>query len=600
MKILIASITCLLMLLACKQENEIPQSLKPNVLLIMTDDQGYGDIGRHGNNLIQTPHLDQLYDESIRFTNFHVATTCAPTRAGLMTGLHCNRVGAWHTINGRSFIASRFPTIADHLRSDGYTTGIFGKWHLGDNYPYRPQDRGFDEVLIHGGGGVGQTPDYWNNDYFDDTYFHNGVPKKFEGYCTDVWFAEAQKFITKASEQDDPFFCYITTNAPHSPYHVPQKYIDMYAAYDDIVNPNFYGMISNIDENIGRLLASMESAGSLDNTIVVFLTDNGSAAGSKIDENGHVIAGYNAGMRGKKVWEYEGGHRVPLFIKLPSKMGIQPKEYNELTTYTDLLPTLLDLTHTSRPTDQKTDGVSFYPLLVNQQQKSLEDRIVIVDTQREDLLEKYKRSCVMQGQWRLMNGSELYDLEADPGQKRDVLSDHPELVQTLKNAYEQWWSDFQEDAAQDNLIIIGNPAENPSLLTSHDYHAENRSPWHQRHVREGILENGHWKLEASSSGTYSLQLFRWPPPVNLKMADDVAEGSPVDGGQPYKPGRGFEAVGAKIKIQNQTHQVTALQNDQYFQFEVELEAGPADLQSWITLANEQEVGAYYVTIEKLQ
>ena len=285
---------------------------KPNIIMIMTDDQGYGDLSIHGNPYLKTPHLDQLAEESIRFSNFHVATTCAPTRAGLMTGVHCNRTGTWHTVGGRSLLSTRFPTIAEQLQPLDYATGIFGKWHLGDNYPFRPQDRGFDEVLVHGGGGVGQTPDYWNNDYFDDTYFHNGQPKKYTGFCTDIWFQEATKFIKESDDNDEPFFCYITTNAPHGPHHAPQSYIDPYLDNDDIVNPNFFGQIANVDDNIGKLKQMLSTQGLLDNTIIIFLTDNGTAAGASIDKDKHVTKGYNSGMRGKKVDEYEGGHRVPL------------------------------------------------------------------------------------------------------------------------------------------------------------------------------------------------------------------------------------------------------------------------------------------------
>ena len=191
---------------------------KPNVILVITDDQGYGDLACHGNPIIKTPNLDLLHSQSTRLTNFHVSPTCAPTRAALMTGRYCNRTGVWHTIMGRSLLRKDETKMVDSFSDNGYQTAIFGKWHLGDNYPFRPADRGFGEALVHGGGGVGQAPDYWDNDYFDDTYFHNGKPKKFKGYCTDIWFDAAINFIEKNKEK--PFFCYLSTNAPHSPYNV--------------------------------------------------------------------------------------------------------------------------------------------------------------------------------------------------------------------------------------------------------------------------------------------------------------------------------------------------------------------------------------------
>ncbi|MCK4922812.1 MAG: sulfatase-like hydrolase/transferase, partial [Bacteroidales bacterium] len=216
---------------------------KPNVILVITDDQGYGEIAFNGNEWIQTPNMDQLARESFRLSDFHVGTTSAPTRSGLLTGRNSNRVGVWHTVMGRSLLRKNEITVADVFKDNGYATGMFGKWHLGDNYPYRPHDRGFDEAFYHGGGGVAQAPDYWDNDYFDDTYYTNDEPEKVSGYCTDVWFENALHFIEK--NQDHPFFCYVSTNSPHSPFHVPKKYINLYKDNPKIVNPNFYGMITN-------------------------------------------------------------------------------------------------------------------------------------------------------------------------------------------------------------------------------------------------------------------------------------------------------------------------------------------------------------------
>jgi len=237
--------------------------------MVMTDDQGYGDYSCHGNPLLQTPHLDRFSTSAVNFTNFHVATTCSPTRAGLLTGMHCNRTGTWHTVNGRSFLSTRFPTIASYLKEIGYHTSIFGKWHLGDNYPFRPQDRGFDEVLVHGGGGIGQGPDFWGNDYFDDTYLHNGEDKQFNGYCADVWFGEAIKHITKQSSSGEPFFCYISSNTAHGPHYAPQQFIDPFLNNEDVVNAGFMGQVANIDENMGKLMDAINQRGLKENTIVI-------------------------------------------------------------------------------------------------------------------------------------------------------------------------------------------------------------------------------------------------------------------------------------------------------------------------------------------
>ncbi len=281
----------------------------PNVVLVLTDDQGYGDLACLGNPILQTPNIDSLHRQSLRLTDFHVGPTCAPTRAALMTGRYCNRTGVWHTVMGRSLLRRDEVTMADVFAAGGYRTGVFGKWHLGDNYPYRPQERGFHEVLVHGGGGVGQTPDYWGNRYFDDAYWHNGVPEKQKGYCTDVWFEAALRFIE--TNRDRPFFAYIATNAPHSPYNVAEKYSGLYAG-KDVPNANFYGMITNIDENVGRLQSKLKALGLEENTILIFMTDNGTAAGFQGKR------AFNAGMRGNKGSEYDGGHRVPCFIRWPA------------------------------------------------------------------------------------------------------------------------------------------------------------------------------------------------------------------------------------------------------------------------------------------
>ncbi|NND32650.1 MAG: arylsulfatase [Saprospiraceae bacterium] len=571
-------------------------SKAPNIILIITDDQGYGDLGRHGNEIIQTPNLDRLHDQSVRFTNFHVGTTCAPTRAGLMSGMNCNRVGAWHTILGRSFLSARFPALPSALKESGYTTGIFGKWHLGDNYPFRPQDRGFDEVLIHGGGGVGQTPDYWNNDYFDDTYFRNGVPEKQEGYCTDVWFDEAIKFIEAKTEMDQPFFCYLSTNAPHGPFHVPQQFIDLYKDNSEVPNPNFYGMITNIDENIGKLEKTLERLDLNKSTILIFLTDNGTAAGADLNAEGQVEKGFNARMRGKKGSEYEGGHRVPLFMRFPEAMQIAVRSYNDLVSYNDIFPTIRDLVGMPQDPQSNFDGTSFITLLKTGAQENLKNRILITDTQREEWPVKYKNACVMRDQWRLINNRELYYLTDDPAQQHNVIDQNKQLADTLSQAYEDWWSDIEPDFHFANRIIVGKEQESVTLLTSHDWHSSQTSPWNQGQIRQAKIDNGAWLLQVHRPGTYFIRLHRWPPYLDEGYADSVPEGEEVSGGMPAVEGKGISITNAKISIGDQMMENNKSIEGKYFEFKVDLDAGPADLQTWITTSDNVERGAYYVEL----
>ncbi|MEZ5299201.1 MAG: arylsulfatase [Verrucomicrobiales bacterium] len=276
---------------------------KPNIVFVITDDQGYGDLGCTGNPVIKTPNLDALAAESVSFEDYHVAPTCSPTRSALLTGHWTNRTGVWHTIAGRSMLRENEITAGQLLKDNGYRTGMFGKWHLGDNYPYRPEDRGFDEVYRHGGGGVGQTPDVWDNAYFDGGYFHNGKIEPANGFCTDVFFEKANDFIRQSAEKKQPFFAYIATNAPHGPLHAPQKYLDLYKGQSDAIAA-FFGMITNIDDNVAKTRALLKELGIYENTIFIFTTDNGTASGHPV---------FNAGMRGNKGSPYDGGHRVPLF-----------------------------------------------------------------------------------------------------------------------------------------------------------------------------------------------------------------------------------------------------------------------------------------------
>lgn len=276
---------------------------RPNVIIVMTDDQGYGDLGCHGNQILKTPNLDQLHAESVRFTDFHVSPFCTPTRAALMTGNHPGFTGAYRTSAGRSMMHPDEKTIAHLFAEAGYTTGMVGKWHLGDNAPHRPQDRGFQDVVWHRCGGIGQASDYWGNDYFDDTYervkpgSRKGTFEAFKGYCTDVFFREGIRFVE--DNQNKPFFLYLALNAPHGPYRVPPEWAAPYQGNKDVANPNFYGMIANIDHNMGLLRGRLKELGLTDKTILIFMTDNGTSAGAKFRGlDSEALRGFNAGMRG--------------------------------------------------------------------------------------------------------------------------------------------------------------------------------------------------------------------------------------------------------------------------------------------------------------
>jgi len=553
---------------------------RPNVILVMTDDQGYGDLGCHGNPVIQTPNLNELHAQSVRLTNFHVSPTCSPTRAALMTGHYCNRTGVWHTIMGRSLLRKDEVTMGDVFSANSYRTGIFGKWHLGDNYPFRPQDRGFQEVLIHGGGGVGQGPDYWGNDYFDDTYLHNGNLEKFEGYCTDVWFDRAMKFIEANKER--PFFCYIPTNAPHGPYNVAEKYAEPYRD-KDIPNANFYGMITNIDENMGRLVKKLTALGLEKDTILIFMTDNGTAAGFQAKKG--QTKGYNADMRGTKGSEYDGGHRVPCFIRWPGGGLTGGSDIDRLTAHIDMLPTLIELCGLKKPQGVKFDGDSLVRLLMGRDE-SWPDRTLITDSQRIEHPEKWRKSAVMTDRWRLVNGKELYDMKADPGQKNNIADENPSVVERLRKASEDWWADISERFDEYCETIIGSDKQNPIRLMSHDWHSE-MPAWSQSAVRSGSKANGFWAVEIERNGTYQFELRRWPKELN----------TPINAAIP--DGKAIIATEARLKIADVDVTKQVSEDALGVTFQVKLKAGKTHLQTWFIDDEGESRGAYYVYVKRL-
>lgn len=572
----------------------------PNVILILVDDQGYGDVASLGNENILTPNLDQLHKVSARFTDYHVSPTCSPTRAALLTGHHSNRTGVWHTVNGRSLILERETTMAQVFRENGYATAIFGKWHLGDYYPFRPQDKGFDEVLIHGGGGVGQTPDYFDNDYFDDSYLHNGELREFEGYCTDIWFENAMKFIE--SNRDKPFFCYLATNTAHSPYHVNDKYSEPYKDNEDIPNPAFYGMLTNIDENLGKLVDYLESNDLMDNTILIYTTDNGTAAGAKVEGHrldGFVIKGNNAGMRGIKASMYEGGHRVPLFIHWENGGIPSGRDIEELSSHFDIFPTLVDLCELNTDAGLTFDGRSLVPLM-NGKKEGFQDRIIITNSQRTEHPEPWRRTSLMQANWRLVNGTELYDLKTDPEQRVNVAGQNPDKMEEFKSAYDEWWKEISPGYEDEPRIIVGHESANPQTLFCHDWHTEETSPWHQSHIRTGYIDNGFWMLKIEESGTYEFRLRRWPEEINLPLNAGVPARPAIPGTSVKKSrnGKELQITEAGLSIQDMELSQKVDPNAEYVEFTVELSLGETDLNTWFTLDSGETIGAYYVSIEK--
>ncbi|HOS65445.1 MAG TPA: arylsulfatase [Candidatus Latescibacteria bacterium] len=570
---------------------------QPNVILVITDDQGYGDLGCTGNPWIQTPNIDRFYGESLRLRDFHVSPLCTPTRGAIMTGHHPVRNGAWATCWGRSILRRDEVTMADVFAASGYRTGMFGKWHLGDNYPYRPMDRGFQHVVAHKGGGVGQTPDFWGNNYFDDTYFHNGEPVPHEGYCTDVWFTEATKFIE--ANRDRPFFAYIATNAPHGPFLVAEKYSRMYEGNPDIPNAAFCGMVTNIDENFGRLEARLKELGIADNTILIFMTDNGSDGGLVIGEGERIVKGYNAGMRGKKGSYYDGGHRVPFFVRWPDGGIGGGKDIDEMAFHVDLLPTFIDLCGLKAPNGVKFDGISLAGL-VHGREAALPDRTQFLQYRQDTVPPEKWTNAVVTKQWRLVRGVELYDIKADPGQQHDVAARYPEVVARLREAHERWWEEISPRLDEYSPISLGNDAENPTRLDAMDVMGD--MAFSQNYIVLAKKSTGKWTVDVERPGAYRFSLRRWPKELGLPIGAVV---SPKEARSlTFADGSGrcatIRPARARLRLFDREWVLPVDPDAPEVTFTLHLtRTGVTVLEAWFMDADGDERGAYYVYVERV-
>ncbi len=434
----------------------------PNIILVMPDDVGYGDYACLGNPITRTPSVDAFKKQSLLFTQFHVSPTCAPTRSALLSGRHEFKNGVTHTIFERERMSLKTFILPQMLKTVGYTSGIFGKWHLGDEEAYRPENRGFDEVYIHGGGGIGQTfpgscGDAPGNTNINPALWHNGKFEKTQGYCTDLFFAQAIQWMDAKRGAKQPFFAYIPLNAAHLPHVVPPEYYQQYLGKPGVSEETakFFGMIENIDTNFGKLLAKLKEWDIEDNTLVIYLaSDNGGTEGVKI---------FNAGMKGMKVTPYQGGTRAACFFRWPAGGLPAGAECDALSAHLDLFPTLADLTGATLSDEVKpqVEGRSLLPLLKNPRAEWA-DRTLVHHVGRwgNGKTETFKNvGCAIQNSgFTLVNDKELYDLKADPGETRNIIDEHPEIAATLRTTYDQWWKEVQPLLVNENVV---GPKMNP-------------------------------------------------------------------------------------------------------------------------------------------
>ncbi|MEX0938080.1 MAG: arylsulfatase [Pirellulales bacterium] len=499
---------------------------RPNVVLIMTDDQGWGDLGMNGNDKIRTPRLDGLARQSVVFDRFYVSPVCAPTRACLMTGRYNYRTGVVDTYIGRAMMHSDEVTIAEMLSAAGYRTGIFGKWHLGDNYPLRPNDQGFEDSLVHKGGGIGQPSDPPGGDhYFNPTLYRNGAAEKTEGYCSDIYTTAAIRFIEQS--EDRPFFVYLPFNCPHSPFEIADRYVQPYLETGlDEQTAKIYGMVENIDENVGRLLDALEAKDIAENTIVVFLTDNG--------PNGQR---YNGNMRGVKGSVYEGGIRTACFVRWPTELDAGHR-VDQIAAHIDWTPTLLAACGAEPPANVRFDGRNLLPLLRGDR-VDWPERTLYLQWHRGDQPQPLRAFAAVGQQYKLVQPRgvqpdanpgdqdlQLYDLQADASESRDLSKEMPDRVASMKEDHLAWFRDVSATRGYDPpRIQLGTPHEDPVVLTRQDWRGP-RAGW-------GDNSLGHWEVKNDEPGTYHITV-RFAPDESMRTAyfrlgDVEAKGHVNDG-----------------------------------------------------------------------
>ena len=453
---MLRNLLLLFLLLACVQVSHAAKlsGSRPNIILMMTDDQGYGPVGRHGHPWIRTPNLDRLYDTSCRFTRMLVAPTCSPTRSALMTGRHPMRNGVTHTILERERMTLDAVTLPQTLAATGYRSGIFGKWHLGDEEPYQPHRRGFGEAFIHGAGGIGQAyacscADAPGNKYFDPVIRYNGSFVQTQGFCTDIFFDAALGWIHRVKDDQQPFFAYIVTNAPHGPFIAPPSNTKRFTDLGfGPAQAGFYGMIENIDENVGKLLQKLDEWDLFDSTLVIFMSDNGmTGGGGRVGKvlgksaSGRELRPFNAGMKGLKGSTDEGGCRVPFFVRWDGKIK-SGQDIDRIAAHVDVFPTLAALAGAKTPAGQ-VEGRSLLPL-IESPEAAWSDRYLFTHKGRwktgadpDDA--QWKGFAVRNQRFRFVNNVALYDMQNDPGQTTNVIDQHPAEVERMRAAYDRWW-----------------------------------------------------------------------------------------------------------------------------------------------------------------
>ena len=552
----------------------------PNIILMITDDQGYGDFGAKGNHILQTPHLDAMAGRSFEMTRFYVNAVCSPTRASLMTGRSSYRTGVTDTWKGRSTMRTEEVTMAEMLKAKGYSTGLFGKWHLGDNYPCRPMDQGFDESIYHLGGGLAQPADPLENErrYSDPVLFKNGKKFPVNGYCCDVYYEEAIRWFSEENKKGKPFFAYIATNTPHSPLHdVPEKWYNYYKD-KDLGKKNFdhtvghpiegkdnndrtariYAMISNIDENVGKVFDALNKLNITKETIVIYINDNG--------PDGYRYVG---GFKGKKSMSTEGGLRSPAWFHWPQKFKAGGQS-NLVSAHFDIMPTLAEITGAKMPAGKTIDGRSFLPALKGKNQR-WDDRIFVLQSHRGTKPNRLENSAIISQKWKIETDRKLnmalFDMENDPYATKNILAEKEDVKKNLVAFYDSWLKSL--DSEYPNMwsplsVRVDLQHENPCFLTRQEMRIADNLRWSIHKT------NGEWHLDLAKSGEYE---------VSFQLLEDAQD------------------VKAQLMINGKVLKSKDFKNEKVMSFgKVKLESGKAVLKINLT-ADGQEAGPWHAFIK---
>jgi len=500
-------------------------------------------------------------------------------------------------------------TMAEVFKNSGYNTAMFGKWHLGANYPYRPMDRGFDEWLGSGDGGTGTTDDYFTNDRVNDHYLHNGEWAYREGFAPDVFFGEACKYI-KERGKEKPFFMYVATYVPHSPYTIPDQSVTvdlekkLTKKYGEQLAKKlayYYASIQQVDHNVAKLRMTLEEEGLAENTIFIFMTDNGGTIGKSV---------HTAGMRGGKGSAYDGGHRVPFFVHWPAGNIKHGEAVNDLNAHFDVLPTMIDLLNLSPPKKLDFDGRSFKKQLF-EPQTVLPERTLFVERQRTVKPEKWDRTVAMTRRWRLVDNKELYDIKADPGQKNNLIEAHPEVVTKLREDFEKYWVKVSPNDREPTVTTIGHPTDTETFLSSADWYV-NGAAWNHKWASAGKKPYGPWFVKAHQKGRYQFELRRWPQEVNAPIAGIPKIDKTVDAWDEKGPKKfmiyaqdksPFQALPVKymrLTIGDFSKTVAIDNTTTQSRFDLKLKEQQYEVTAEMLDANQKTItGAYYVYVIKI-